>query len=279
MAEPREQYESLHQLIVKNPWFCKDPLFWTDEHLKLLDIQFQPIGHLIPYPAICRPICDASVAFGKQLIAGLTSEAKRAAFVKLFRSLGQGLVHPRDEMAVFMFSGKEVHTSSCWISHFPPPVLYNEYPVIGYYHYDDVKWDRHESIQPRDNPWVRVGGNAPVARLCRRRLRNATPAEWSKDPYIVGLILSLAQWSWRQERHPYLQNFPVRLVMTTDRDPKTVYVFMADVSVRLLDCIYWPGLSLEGVTWPVIRHLKVPAEPVCNFPDRLLFEVMGIRYL
>jgi hypothetical protein len=44
---------------------------------------------------------------------------------------------------------------------------------------------------------------------------------------------------------------------------------MANVSIHLLECIYWPGLSLEGVTWPVIRHLQVPAEPVCNFPDHL----------
>ncbi|KAJ4141605.1 hypothetical protein NW768_000820 [Fusarium equiseti] len=78
-----------------------------------------------------------------------------------------------------MVAGKEFHASSYWISHFPPPVLC-EYPIIGYFHYDDVKWDRLENIQPRDKPGN--GGNAPVARLCRRRLRNATPTEWSKDP-------------------------------------------------------------------------------------------------
>ncbi|KAH7183353.1 uncharacterized protein B0J16DRAFT_386410 [Fusarium flagelliforme] len=255
------EYESLHQLIVKNPWICRDPLSWTDKHLKLLNIQFQPIAPIAPYPSICRSYCDPSIAYGKQFVAGLTSEAKRAALVKLFRILGCGLVHPTEAMATFMFAGKEVHTTSCWISHFPPPVLY-EYPMIGYFHYDDVK----------------IGGNAPVARLCRKRLRAATPAEWSKDPYIVGLILSLAQWSWRQERHPLLLLLPVRLIVTTDHDPKTVHVFKANVSIRLLECIYWPGLSLEGVTWPVIRHLQVASEPVCNFPDRLLFEVLGVRY-
>ena len=119
-----------------------------------------------------------------------------------------------EETATFLFARKEVHTSSCWIFHFPPPVLY-EYPVVGYFHYDDVKWDRLEAIQPKDNPGARTGGNVPVARLCRRRLRNATPAEWSKDPYIVGLILSLAQWSWRRERHPYLLVFSVRLKSLT----------------------------------------------------------------
>ncbi|RFN54227.1 hypothetical protein FIE12Z_1353 [Fusarium flagelliforme] len=232
------EYESLHQLIVKNPWICRDPLSWTDKHLKLLNIQFQPIAPIAPYPSICRSYCDPSIAYGKQFVAGLTSEAKRAALVKLFRILGCGLVHPTEAMATFMFAGKE----------------------------------------PSDNPGARIGGNAPVARLCRKRLRAATPAEWSKDPYIVGLILSLAQWSWRQERHPLLLLLPVRLIVTTDHDPKTVHVFKANVSIRLLECIYWPGLSLEGVTWPVIRHLQVASEPVCNFPDRLLFEVLGVRY-
>ena len=68
------------------------------------------------------------------------------------------------------------------------------------------------------------------------------------------------------------------MVVTTDHDLKTIHVFMANVSIRLLECIYWPGLRLEGVTWPVIHHLQVPTEPVCNFPDRLLFEVLGVRY-
>ncbi|CAG7558917.1 unnamed protein product [Fusarium equiseti] len=63
--------------------------------------------------------------------------------------------------------------------------------------------------------------------------------------------------------------FSVHLVVTTDHEPKTIHMFMDNVSIRLLECIYWPGLSLEGVIWPVIRHLQVPAEPVCNFPDRL----------
>jgi len=62
-----------------------------------------------------------------------------------------------------VFAGKKVHVSYCSIFHFPPPVLY-EYPIVGYYHYDDVKWDRLEYIQLGDSP---NGGNAPVARLCR----------------------------------------------------------------------------------------------------------------
>ncbi|RBR26240.1 uncharacterized protein FIESC28_00885 [Fusarium coffeatum] len=57
-----------------------------------------------------------------------------------------------------MFTGKKVHITSCWISYFPPLVLY-KYPIVGYFHYDDVKWDRLENIQPRDN--LGNGGNAP----------------------------------------------------------------------------------------------------------------------
>ena len=205
-------YDSLHQLIVASPWICKGPLLWTDKHLELLGIKFQPTGPLVPFPSICRSICDPSAAYGKEFVAGLTSEAKRAAFVRIFQSLSYGYVHLTwantlpsslvsfvltfpvfsEEKAIFMYDGKKIHTTSCWISQPLPPVLY-EYPIIGYFHYDDVKWDRLESIQPKDNPGARIGGNAPVARLCRRRLQNATPQEWYKDPYLVGLILSLAR--------------------------------------------------------------------------------------
>ena len=94
MGSSQEVYESLHQLIVKNPWVCKGPLFWTTEHLKLLNIRFQPIDLIIPHPAICRSYGDPSIAFGKQPAAALTSEAKRAALAKLFQVLGCGLVTP-----------------------------------------------------------------------------------------------------------------------------------------------------------------------------------------
>ena len=88
MAASPKEYKSLHQLIVKNPWVSKGPLFWTTEHLKLFNIRFQPIDLIIPHPAICRSYGDPSIAFGKQPAAALTSEAKRAALAKLFQVLG-----------------------------------------------------------------------------------------------------------------------------------------------------------------------------------------------
>jgi len=49
----------------------------------------------LAHTRICRTYCDPFIVYGKQFVAGLTSEARRAALVKLFQFLGCGLVHPK----------------------------------------------------------------------------------------------------------------------------------------------------------------------------------------
>lgn len=94
------------------------------------------------------------------------------------------------DKATFMFGGEDIHVSTCSVFTYGVPTM-SKWSTVGYFHYEDVKWARLQNSLPRANPGN--GGNAPVARVCRLRLRKVTPAEWTEDPYLVAMILSVAQ--------------------------------------------------------------------------------------
>ncbi|WXC50504.1 hypothetical protein QX201_010173 [Fusarium graminearum] len=255
MAESQPVVPTVHQLIVDNPWFCKNPLFWTAQHLDLLNIKFERIDALLKHPQSRKYLGmkddDPFYYWSRRFAKNLTSVSKHAAFTRILDLMGVKMWHHPDEKAVFLFDSKDVHVSDCYVCHFTPPFL-SELPIIGYFHYDDVKWARLKSIRPQSNPGD--GGNPPMARVCRIRLRNVTPIEWSEDPYLV------------------------RMLVTTESDPSTAHVFVADIGIRLLECIYDPALCLDGVIWPTVRHCELPMEPYNTFPERVVAELLGYRH-
>ena len=79
--------------------------------------------------------------------------------------------------------------------------------IVGYYRYniDNVRLTRY--IAPRA---PRSLDNNPVQRLLNRRLAKITPADWRTDPYIVCLLLGLAQFQWYKYYRPEQDIFLVR---------------------------------------------------------------------
>lgn len=126
----------------------------------------------------------------------------------------------------FKFNNRRIHLPECDIYRVTTPNTPDTQPqappIIGYFHYDDVTKDREKALTPRLNP--RGGFNWPVARLYQRRLHGVTPDLWSQDPYLICLLLSLAQLQWRGEgskstTYPvsYLLFFPRPLSLTLPR--------------------------------------------------------------
>lgn len=72
--------------------------------------------------------------------------------------------------------------------------------LVGYFNYTDVKRRRQEKLRPRQNPGG--GHNAPGQRLFQKRLFQITPLEWAHDPYLVCILLSIAQLQERSLNLP-----------------------------------------------------------------------------
>lgn len=88
-------------------------------------------------------------------------------------------------------------------------------PIIGYFHYDTVALKRKRKLMPRPHP-IR-GYNEPVRRIYQRKLASITPRKWSQDPYLVSILLAMAQSVVLKPRSPQSDIIVVRS-RTSPRD-------------------------------------------------------------
>lgn len=98
----------------------------------------------------------------------------------------------------FWFAGRPIHR--------PPyalfrrrgdnlPIEHTSQCVLGYFNYPAVTKYREKKLKPLLHP---SGGVDTVGtRLSEKRLSQITPNEWFQDPYIVCILLSIAQLQQR----------------------------------------------------------------------------------
>jgi hypothetical protein len=72
-------------------------------------------------------------------------------------------------------------------------------PVIGYLNYTNVTGTRYHKFSPRDRVRDIDYGISP---LSKKKLALVTPKEWEEDPYIVCVLLSLAQFQEHRLKPP-----------------------------------------------------------------------------
>ncbi|KAF6525076.1 hypothetical protein HZS61_010871 [Fusarium oxysporum f. sp. conglutinans] len=175
--------------------------------------------------------------------------------------------------AKFFYARRPVHETLCHVLHVAKPSPKKQPPVIGYAYYKDINRERQRRFTPRLHPKSDI--NHPVERLCRLYLRKVTPDNWSDDPYIVCLLLALAQAQSIKQREEKPETFPVRLFLVVDGDKNYAHVFQADVDAHILKALDEPTLDLNGVAWPRITHTKVALQSYLTLPGRIVAELLG----
>ncbi|KAF7557803.1 hypothetical protein G7Z17_g463 [Cylindrodendrum hubeiense] len=139
---------------------------------------------------------------------------------------------------------------------------------------------------------------SPVRCLCQRKLSKVTPQTWSQDPYLVCILLSMAQSLarkshsaqpgvyvvpssvWRLLNSALLNSAHLsktRLLVTTKSDSAFVHLFEAEITSELLDILDDPALSMTHVSWPIIRHSKLPFQPYSTLQGRLMARLVGAQ--
>ncbi|KAH6949470.1 hypothetical protein DER45DRAFT_649896 [Fusarium avenaceum] len=285
--------KSLHDLSVENPWFAVHPLFWTARHLRLLQCSFslQPTEATSDSNIHDHGVAhDASSPDQDEDEDELTPNAKRLATARLasLKALSvKKLLCPQGSLFYevrgsppFKFNNRRIHLPECDIYRVTTPDTPDNQPqpqappIIGYFHYEHVTKDREKALTPRLDP--RGGFNWPVTRLYQRRLHAVTPDLWSEDPYLICLLLSLAQLQWRgKESKP--TTFPASLLVTNKTDTTHAHVFRADIHSDILQGLHEPKNNIHAV-WPSIKHTKVPFEPYTNFSERIIAHLVGVEY-
>ncbi|SCO92241.1 uncharacterized protein FRV6_16369 [Fusarium oxysporum] len=111
-------------------------------------------------------------------------------------------------------------------------------------------------------------------RLSQRRLRDLTPDLWFEDPYLVCILLSLAQLQW-QRRKTTPEAFFVRLLVTNASDTTHAHVFQADIPSKLLHALDNPTEDKDNLVWPAIQHVQGPFEPHASFSERIAGQLLA----
>ncbi|KAG5795130.1 hypothetical protein H9Q69_005821 [Fusarium xylarioides] len=277
---PPSPHQSLHGLSVENSWFATRPLFWTSQHLDLLGIRFL---HFDSPRHTAQPRRDAaeldavSIVFHIMCLATIAdAEDKLLSAFYLLCTPGSALrLKPKRYKPKFFYAGRPIHEALCDVFHVAKPLPGTQPPVIGFTYYPTFNRERKRRYTPRIHPKSEDGVTSPVQRICDILLEKVTPENWEEDPYIVCLLLSLAQAQSMKQKRGMPDTFLVRLLVAVDGDKNFAHVFQAEIDARILKALKEPRLNLDGITWPTVTHTKVAFVPCLTFPDRLVAEILG----
>ncbi|KAM3555562.1 hypothetical protein ARSEF4850_005935 [Beauveria asiatica] len=102
------------------------------------------------------------------------------------------------------------------------------------------------------------------------RLKRITPRDWSEDPYVLFILLSIAQ---RQYYHKHTRHNPAYqacLFLTNPSSPQDIILFDTDIPTALLDELDDPRIVPQRRTRLVIHRTRMSIEPRKDFLARLV---------
>lgn len=109
-------------------------------------------------------------------------------------------------------------------------------PIIGYYKYTADKERRNKLVANRA-PRGRI--NKPAQNICDIKYRQVTPTDWRHDPYLVCLLMSLAQL---QKRH----------ALAAPKGPFPVNIFSVPAIPDIFTNLVFPRHASSSRTWPML---------------------------
>ncbi|KAF4495008.1 hypothetical protein FAGAP_8834 [Fusarium agapanthi] len=271
---PGSGNKSLHALSVENSWFQVSPLHWTAQHLELVGCRFLKVeasnDNQGDYPQQ-----DGRLTYYATRLATTPVENMKFHYVRsLFR--GTGVLEYVLVSAAFHYGGRLVHVPQCSAfrisGHINVP---HPEPIVGYYSYDADE-SREARFTARAGP---LGiENLSVQRLYDRRLARVTPDDWTKDPYLVCIVLSLAQIQWRSDTTKQPRLYLVRLLVTHKDEQENAYIYKGDIPSQLMECLKSPTRSMSDFVFPSITVAKVAFEPFETFGCRSVEALVGPQH-
>ncbi|KIL83923.1 hypothetical protein FAVG1_12828 [Fusarium avenaceum] len=267
---------SLHTLSITNGRFAVHPLLWTSQHLRLLDVSFREVDALDTTRLhVDRSKCRAETA--KRMSFG-NKYPFRVSTILVRR--GSPLEAVKEQYG-FHYNGRLVcnlHGKAFRIV--KDMVMQKPEPIVGYYRYD-ADLQREKKFRPAYAP--RGQHNDPGERLREHMIRKTTPDYWYHDPYLVCHLLSLADlqfrgWHEAKGNSQLPAIIPACLLVIHDSEPTHAYVFKADISSKVLQCLDSPTRSMKDAEFPIVSYTKVPFKPYATFSERIVLEIVGKAY-
>ncbi|RGP59251.1 hypothetical protein FSPOR_11468 [Fusarium sporotrichioides] len=251
---------SFHHLSLENPGFAAHPYFWTAFHLRLVKCSFQQVkDNMLVQAHLDRARTLKAEKLAKRPAPNLKSFYVTGLLIRKGFYFAGCLIVLEEGCDIYQIDNNKFMRQ---------PV-----PTIGYYLYNIDSARRKRLSAPPAPCGLK---NEAVERIYNRRLSNITPADWRNDPYMVCLLLSLAQHQWYQRKAPKQEVFPVCLLVTKESDKEHAYIFKADIPLKLLKSLHHPTRNFGEV--PSVSWTKVSFEPYSSFSERILLYLVGAQY-
>ncbi|KAJ5566754.1 hypothetical protein N7535_006060 [Penicillium sp. DV-2018c] len=294
--QPGMEPQPLASLMRYHRELFVDPLFWTSRHLDLVGCRFKWLkqteytgDNTVMHQAQNKDGTHKSTDFDQEPVRLPTSDpsdARRLATISAatakLGSLYRILVYEGSAFEVLCESGPKFYFAGQGIHRPKYPVFRrrkkdnqpseNEtQSLIGYFDYLDLFYGRKERLQPMGHPTY---NNAPVARIFEKRLAQITPANWKEDPYLVCILLSIAQLQERSLATKKPTTHTSRLLVAKWPDYEFIYLYEAQFTSELLGAIENPKNATTYLKWPIITVKKIRFEPYDTFRERLVDELL-----
>ncbi|CAJ0543861.1 Ff.00g039630.m01.CDS01 [Fusarium sp. VM40] len=259
---------SLHALSVKNPRFSVHPLFWTERHLLFVKCVFQERFDEHREVTARKDHHEHLTACAKDLATDPCAVLKRCWVEDLLTRPGGHLAYD-NHMVDFFYAKRRVLNIWCDVFRPAENITLPDTP-IGFYRYDaDQKRRKKLHVRPsHDNR-----PNDPVKRLFERKFQSVTPEDWRNDPFIVCILISLAQRLVRKKQ--LAKVYFTRLLVTNMSDKTHAYIYKADFPHQLLECFDRPARPMDDVVFPTIDYTAVRFQPYATFSERLEIHLLG----
>ncbi|KAI1372289.1 hypothetical protein F4677DRAFT_463431 [Hypoxylon crocopeplum] len=231
--------ESIKELIRQHPSerVFRYPIYWTKRHLELLNCAF-----VVAYDKQTKPLGKEDARAAKQvriLVLWCGPSMNSAALAALFRE-GRISIAESEDTPQFCYASLRIDCCSCTYFHLRNAA----YPPIAYVDIDKFPIIRDSSFsQPRLMPGKPDYKNTPVRNLRVKRIARVTPQDPVQDPYIISLIVAIAQTQLVQGTSPSVDIYTVRLLGTSKHDSDHIYLYTASVPLGFLGRFYHPNIA------------------------------------
>ncbi|KAF4945297.1 hypothetical protein FGADI_12037 [Fusarium gaditjirri] len=272
--------KSFHSLTLENPGFATDPRFWTANHLSMVNCSFQEIetDEAHDFGALDSRAAESLAYSAKKVAVTAALFGSRFPWADnlLYRN-DRGPITSSESPLTFHYGRRRVRLADSNVHTYrikEEISIPHADPMIGYYEYRADEERREKLRAPRP---PRGLNNDPVQRKYDIRYHMVAPKDWRHDPFLVCILLSLAQLQRRKAYGPR-GLFLARLLVTNQADTTNAYVYKADIPYQLLESLDCPTRSIEDFDFPPVNYVKIPFEPYLTFSDRIHVHLAGMEY-
>ncbi|KAL4882694.1 hypothetical protein BJY04DRAFT_217188 [Aspergillus karnatakaensis] len=268
-------------IYYEHRYMLTHPFRWTNDYLKMIGCNFHLVDQKTTSESVATGLSSTipgyhGMARDTRILArciGIT--VKREMMHKLLMTSGPFFADV-DPPATLFFNCEEAHTPNFSLYRrrgLPQDLIHQRIPAyIGYTDYSSIIAGRFQNFPVEIDP-ATGRPNLPVRRWAAKCIKMVTPENYVEDPYILAILIALAQ---HQEAAvinygivPKPFSFVSRLVITNWIDTDYIYVYDANFPHTLVKVLHRPDAAGVYIPWPVIQVQKIPYEPYGTFMARL----------